>query len=82
MTKVVLLLLALFTVALIARLDRDGILAHTDFVTRALGVELRIDVMVRRSEGPSTSAASAAPAAPVASAAFADSAAMRVRSCE
>jgi len=74
MTKVAALLLALLTVALVARLDRDGILAHTDLVTRALGVELRIDVMVHR---PGSS-----PAASAASSLSTDSVYVRAPSCE
>jgi len=77
MTKVAALLLALLTVGLIARLDRDGVLAHPDLVMRAFGVELRVDVMLHRSERPAAaSAASAASAAPP------DSLAWRVPSCE
>ncbi|MDH4350341.1 MAG: hypothetical protein OEY20_15425 [Gemmatimonadota bacterium] len=48
MTRSVVLLLALIALALIGRLDRDGILAHTDAVARAVGIELRIEVTVQR----------------------------------
>ena len=48
MIRPALLLLALAALALLGRLDRDGILAHSDAVAHALGVELRIEVTVRR----------------------------------
>jgi hypothetical protein len=61
MIKPAALLLALVTVALLVHFDRDGILAHSDLVTRALGVELRIELTVERSSHPPV-----APVAPVA----------------
>jgi hypothetical protein len=48
MHRPALLLLALVALAVLGRLDRDGILAHTDAVARAVGVELRVEVTVRR----------------------------------
>jgi len=48
MIKPAALLLALVTVALLARFDRDGILAHSDLITHALGLELRIELTVQR----------------------------------
>ena len=49
MIKPAALLLALVSVALLVRFDGDGILAHSDLVARALGVELRIHIAVQRS---------------------------------
>jgi len=64
MIKPAALFLALLTVALLARFDRDGILAHSDLVTHALGLELRIELTVQRSHPPVVPVAPVVPLAP------------------
>lgn len=48
MIRPALLLVALAALALLGRLDRDGILARSDVVARAVGIELRVEVTVQR----------------------------------
>jgi hypothetical protein len=62
------LLLALIALALLGRLDRDGILARADVVAHAVGVEFRIEMTVQRARPgalpPETHLDCAAPDAP------------------
>jgi len=48
MIKPTAVLLLLLTLALLARLDRDGILAHSGVAARGLGLELRLEVKLQR----------------------------------
>ena len=48
MTRSVTLLLALLGLALLGRLDRDGMLGRANTAARVLGLEVRIDVKLQR----------------------------------
>ena len=51
MFKPAAILIALIGLALLARLDRDGLLARSDVAARALGLEVRVDVKLQRTRG-------------------------------
>jgi hypothetical protein len=52
MSRPVTLLLALLGLALLGRLDRDGVLARADVAARALGYEVRVAVKLQRTRAP------------------------------
>lgn len=52
MFRPVMLLLALVGLALLGRLDRDGLLARADVAARALGYEVRVEVKLQRTRAP------------------------------
>ena len=51
MFKPAAILIALIGLALLARLDRDGLLARSDVAARALGFEVRAEVKLQRTRG-------------------------------
>jgi len=51
MFKPAAILIALIGLALLARLDRDGLLARSDVAARALGFEVRVEVKLQRTRG-------------------------------
>jgi hypothetical protein len=57
MIKPATILLVLAGLALLGRLDRDGLLAHSGVAARAVGYEVRVEVKLQR-----TRAAAPAPA--------------------
>jgi hypothetical protein len=48
MIRPAVILLLLLGLALLARLDRDGLLARSDLAAQALGLEVRIEVKLQR----------------------------------
>ena len=51
MIKPATILIALIGLALLARLDRYGLLARSDVAARALGFEVRVEVKLQRTRG-------------------------------
>jgi hypothetical protein len=51
MIKPAMILIALIGLALLARLDGDGLLARSDVAARALGYEVRVEVKLQRARG-------------------------------